>query len=37
MTTANLSKEGIELWLAYSSRGLAHYHDGGECGREQER
>lgn len=32
MTTANLTRDYIQLGLAYSSRGLAHLHHGGEHG-----
>jgi hypothetical protein len=29
MTTATLIKENIQLGLAYSFKGLVHYHQGG--------
>ena len=32
MSTATLIKENISLGLAYSSRGLVHYHHGGKHG-----
>ena len=32
MTKATLIKENIELGLAYSFRGLVHYHHGGKHG-----
>jgi hypothetical protein len=35
MTNATLTKENISLELAYSYRGLIHYHHGGKHGRVQ--
>jgi hypothetical protein len=35
MTMETLIKENISLGLAYSFRGLLHYHHGGEHGRVQ--
>ena len=32
MTKASLIKENIELGLAYSFRGVVHYHQGGKHG-----
>jgi hypothetical protein len=32
MTKASLTKVNISLWLAYSVRGLVHYHHGGKHG-----
>ena len=36
MTAATLIKEKISLGLAYSFRGLVHYHCGGKHGGKQE-